>query len=489
MLRLNSRSPFDTVDSTGDVGSVRRQFKYVVAVQGVRFFIYSGTQALLPILIDPKSFALILMVSVPISLANLFGDFGVSEGLVRAKTLTRELASLLFWIALAIAVVAATIAIVTVPIFEAWYETTGLLSITACFAAVMVVKSAAAQYHAMLRRQLRIKAISGLEMTASVLSNGTTLTMAVLGFGVVAIPLGFLAGGLFEIVAAAFLVGWLPGRAAPLKAAKDVLKFGIGLSASGALHFGTTALVNLTLGRYIPGASLGIFERAQSLTFGVVDRIKSVSSRVFYPVLARRYADRGTTEELAVPIVKACFLLWMPPVALAAAMVIPITREIYGEEWAGLGLLMVYLLAAMGLWLPDQVVFQSLLAHGKTKYLVKLNAVGLILKASVVVVAAWQQSIALFAMLFAIVTLGLAVWNLFFIPRLIGWKRCRLMGSALGGLLFSMGPVFLFTLLLWCALPLQASVPIAMLVLGGMLVWILRGPQATELRRVVFERN
>ena len=100
---MRSDRLFDDIDVSSDMSEVRRQVGFVAAVQVVRLVLYAATNAVLPFLIPPAAFGLLVLVSVPVAVATLFGDFGIGESIVRTKKLTRELASLLFWIALGLA--------------------------------------------------------------------------------------------------------------------------------------------------------------------------------------------------------------------------------------------------------------------------------------------------------------------------------------------------------------------------------------------------
>lgn len=479
---MTRRDPFETGSSSGDIGVVRRQFGFIVFVQVARFLLYLGTSVALPFFIDPASFGLLLLVSVPISLAQLFGDFGIAESLVRARTLDSELASLLFWIALGLGLVSATVVIGSVPLFEAWYETEGLFSLSVAFSVLLLLRIAGSQYRALLRRQLRLKAMNWLELGTSLVTNSATILLALLGVGVISVPIGLAAGAMCELIGFAIITWWVPGRPAKLSGAGSSLRFGVGLSVSGALLFGGVAVSNLLLGRFIPEAQLGLFERATAMTRGVIDRLQSIGSRLLYPLLSRCLHSHGETGRIGRPLLSAAFVIWTPAVVLAAVAMGPVLRSIYGSEWEDLGRMVSLLTLSFAVWLPGQVLFQSLLAHGRTRYLVLVNGARFILWCIAAAISAQLGSVLLFVVCTSALNLVMGCWNLWVIRRLVRWEK---EWSALEAGFATIGaalPAGLFLLAGFLSLHLGIGLLAGVVSLAGMVVFWVRSPRSAEFR-------
>ena len=485
-LRAAVRSPLDTVESSGDIGTVRRSLPILLSSQGLRMSLYLGTNAALPFLMAPAEFGRIYQIQVPMTLCTLFGDFGIATGLVRIKTLTHEIASLLLWLSVGIALISMSIMIVTIPFFESWYRTEDLGALGIAFGFLVVVRSAGSIYRSLLRRQLRLKVLSTFELVSGVCTNIATLGFAVVGFGAISIPAGMLIGGSAELIGLIFMCGWLPGRMAPLREVRSVIRFGVGLSLGGLILFGGNALSQALVGRFFSEELLGLLERANALIGGFMTRFKQVLRGVLYPMLARRFSDRGSVEDLASPLFSATWRIWIPLVGFAIVVTGPIFHAVYGGAYEGITPLAVWSVVATLTFLPGLVLFESILAHGRTGYIVWLNVLQSILHIIVAGVAIYVQSIVLFAALTAAVQLVIAIISIPYVPRIIGWSKITLARDLAVGLLYAMPAIVTFSVLQWLGIPLVAGVALAAVVVGAMLMWYLASRDGREIRALLW---
>lgn len=482
---MRSDRLFDDIDVSSDMSEVRRQVGFVAAVQVVRLVLYAATNAVLPFLIPPAAFGLLVLVSVPVAVATLFGDFGIGESIVRTKKLTRELASLLFWIALGLALLSAGFIVGTVPLFEAWYETDGLLGISIAFSVLVLLRVLGNQYRALLRRQLRLRSMNKIELVTSISSNSATLSLAFLGVGVVSLPIGMAFGAAVDLLGCMIATAWIPGRPAPLSSGRAALRFGAGLGLSGAIHVCGIALANLLLGRYMAEDQLGLFDRAQALTRGVIERIQSIGGRVIYPLLARRHSGEGETESVGRPLFNAALATWTPAVLLVAVVIGPIVEHLYGPGWGDLGRMIAWLVAGFALWLPGLVLTQAILAHGRTRWLLAVNALQLVVRTGAAVTAILLEGMLPFAIFLAALSFGLEVWKVVWIPSMIRWKiRTGRPNAVRTGVVASL-PALMFVLPTALGLPHAVGI-LAGIVCLALIVWSwVRSPRSAEVRSLL----
>ena len=220
-LWFQVRDPFDGIDSSGDLVRAGRMGPFVVGSALTRFGLYAASSYLLTLLIAPEEFGRLLQVAVPVALVALFGDFGLGDGVVRLKEVDAKLSSLFLYLNLGFAMVVAALLLLIIPAFEAWFDGVYLMDLGQVMAANLVVTGVSSQYKALVRRQMRFKALSGVEVATSVSSNLIPLGLAVSGVGVIAIPLGRLGASLAELVLMVMLTRWIPGIPARLSKARS----------------------------------------------------------------------------------------------------------------------------------------------------------------------------------------------------------------------------------------------------------------------------
>ena len=168
-------SPFGEVASAGDVSLARKQIGFVVGGAVTRFFCFLLGSIVLTKLIAPDDFARLIYIGVPLSLANLFGYFGLGDGAIRLKRVDSRIASLFLWISFFAAFVSSLLFLASIPLFELWFYETELMDLGLAFAAVVLVQGFQGQYRALLRRQMRLKLLSTSDVVTSVIAMGLAL--------------------------------------------------------------------------------------------------------------------------------------------------------------------------------------------------------------------------------------------------------------------------------------------------------------------------
>ncbi|MAD20764.1 MAG: hypothetical protein CMJ52_11565 [Planctomycetaceae bacterium] len=370
------RDPFAAIDSSNDLRRAGRMSGFVIASAILRFGVYGLSAYWLTILIEPAEFGRLLQAGVPLAFLNLFGDFGLGDGVVRLKRVNAELSSLFFYLNSSFAALVCGLLIVLIPIFEIWFDGAELMDLGIVMGINLVVSGMAAQYRALMRRQMRFKAISGMEVVTSLLTNLIPIALAIMGLGVIAIPLGLLGASLANLVMMALLTGWIPGRPAKFSAAKSTMNFGFKLAASGVLHFGATAISAMLIGRVFSEEILGFLERSIALSKNVVGRFISLFGRFTFPIMARsRHGDPSDFKRLAKTVVRLLCIVTVVPTAVVASLASPVSLVIFGSEFDVLGDFLSLQWAAIVLAFLAKYLADVALAAGRSGLLLKINGV------------------------------------------------------------------------------------------------------------------
>ena len=397
-------SPFGEVSSAGDVSLARKQIGFVVGGAVTRFFCFLLGSIALTKLIAPDDFGRLIYIGVPLSLANLFGDFGLGDGAIRLKRVDSRIASLFLWISFFAAFVSALLFLAFIPLFELWLHGTELMDLGLAFAAVLLVQGFQGQYRALLRRQMRLKLLSTSDVVTSVITNGVGVTLAFSGFGVIAIPLGRLAAVVCELIIFVAATGWIPGRMAKLSEMSGTLGFGFKLAASGFFHFGMRSISAFVLGRVFPEEALGYLERATVLTQGVAERLTQVVSRVMFPLLSRsQHGPRSRFEDLATSIHRILARLTILPTLLLVPFVPHAVLAIFGKEWVPMGSYLGWMVFGVAMAIPSYVAVMALLSAGGSGRLLKINIGTFVLRMLVVAITVlWYRDLWLYVVVVSI---------------------------------------------------------------------------------------
>lgn len=287
-------------------------------------------------LLEPEDFGTIAIVLVLLGLAQTLSYLGVGPALVQRRVLSPEDVRTAWTIACLIGVGAACLFAAAGPLFAAIVGPAADAEVFIAMSPVLLFLGWRMCSLALLRRALRFKALVVVDLGSYVL-----------GYAAVAIG-GALAGwGLWALVAGTLVQGALATGAAyafvrhPLRlgidrgAARELVGFGGGMTASGLANYVALNGDYFVVGRVLGAAPLGLYTRAYHLMNLPLSHIAQVLSQVLLPAYSRVQGDKVRLARGYLASVYLVFLLSSPImmfVVLAAPRLVPF---LYGPKWNG----------------------------------------------------------------------------------------------------------------------------------------------------------
>ena len=138
-------------------------------------------------------------------------------------------------------------------------------------------------------------------MTASAL---VALSLAYLGFGVVALVVGHLARAVVLNVGLAFFAGWAPTLEVDFRGMRKLLSFGMSVAGSQLVATFTTTTNTFVIARLLSSTAVGLFSMAQGLTEAPTRLSTAIINQISLPVFAKLQHDRIQLTEYFLKISK-----------------------------------------------------------------------------------------------------------------------------------------------------------------------------------------
>lgn len=285
-------------------------------------------------LLTPADFGIAAMAMVLWAYLRYLGEFGIPQTIVTLRDLNEDqlaqLNSVAFLLGIGSFGLAATLAYPA----AAFFKTPQLVPVVVVTCAGLVPLGMRAVPEGLLNKDMRYRTLSLLDATTSIIGAIATLLMAYIGLGYWSLVLGNLARYTTRSV---LVVAARPHRfAVPrMKSLREPLGFGwhvlVSLLASSAYE----KLDNVTAGRMLGQAALGIYGMAWSLANVPMEKLTTLVTTTIptyfaavqtEPAALRRYL-RTLTETLALTTFPATIGL-----ALVARDLIPFAL---GHKWDG----------------------------------------------------------------------------------------------------------------------------------------------------------
>jgi lipopolysaccharide exporter len=341
---------------------------------------------------------------------------------------------------------------------------------------------------AVLRRDLNFRRLAIVEISGAAARACISVVLAAMGYGVWSIVWGFLAGELASTVAAWFVVRFRPRLHIDIKAARSMLRFGLGVVALNIINELALNSDYLVVANRLGATALGFYTLAYRLPELLVNNAFWVFSRVAFPVYAKgRAAGRDAMRDTMLRALRLASLFGF---AVGTGLAI-VSRDailvLFSDKWheAITPMAVISMSVALGsIGFASGDIFPAM---GRPGMLVKINAPLTAIRIVGFVIAA-QHGIVAVALVHLITNFFYAFVRLAVADRFLGSRFRDSLRALVPGFCVAAG-ITLFALPVRLALQPGALSLVLVIVagmVGGALGLFLAGPSVTrELRELV----
>lgn len=327
---------FETDHLLGDLkGRSVRGGAVTLSSQAIKFVLQMGSTVVLARLLLPSDFGLIAMVTAITGFVAMFKDAGLSMATVQRKDITHDQVSTLFWINVALSAAVMLVVAALAPAIAAFYSEPRLVWVTLALAGTMLFGGFTVQHQALLRRQMRFKALAVIEVVTMAVGIAVAIVMALMGFGYWALVGMTAAAGLTNAAMVWMLCDWRPGLPKRGSGVGGMLKFGGTLTGFNVMNYFTRNLDNVIVGAMLGAASLGLYSKAYGLLLLPIRQVNGPVSAVVIPVLSRLQDKPDRFRRFYLKAVLLISSATFPIAAYVAVDAETFVRVVLGEQWMG----------------------------------------------------------------------------------------------------------------------------------------------------------
>lgn len=306
---------------------------FTLASQGTKFVLLLGSMAVLARLLTPDDFGLVAMVTAITGFVAMFKDAGLSTATIQRAEITNEQVSTLFWINVALGALVMLVVAGLAPVIASIYGDERLFGITLALSGTFIISGLMVQHQALLRRQMRFKALAVIDVLAALTGTGVAIAMAIAGAGYWA-----LVGNLVGIVVANTVLvwltlRWLPGLPRRGACVGSMLGFGGHLTGAAFANYWAKNTDTILLGRFYGSAETGVYERAYRLLMLPLNQMDAVVGGVLIPALSRLTEQPDRYINVIRKMQRLFLVVAVPPVVSAVVYADTIILTVLGDQW------------------------------------------------------------------------------------------------------------------------------------------------------------
>lgn len=275
------------------------------------------------------------MISIVISLGQSLNDSGMTQSIIRSKSVTDEDYSTVFYSNLVFSVLIYLVIYLTAPFIAAFYGYADLTDITRTLSLRIVLQAAFAIQLAKLTKIMDFKRQLIVQLPSVIVSGVIGVAMAYKGLGVWSL----VYMSLIQVTLMAIQY-WTRSEWRPLfyfshKLFKEHFSFGYKLALSGMLNVLFSNLYNIIIGKYFSATLLGYYNRAFSLRQLPIQNISATMNKLTLPIFADIQENDERLKKAYLKVIQVVFFATTPLLIFGLVLAEPLIIVLLTEKWIG----------------------------------------------------------------------------------------------------------------------------------------------------------
>ncbi len=284
-------------------------------------------------MLSPKEFGVLGMITIFISIAQVFVDSGLSQALIRKQKCSDLDYSTIFWVNISVGFLAYLVIWIVAPLIAAFYVKPELVSYTRITALAIIIGAFTLIQQTILIKQYEFKTITWISTAGTLVSGVLSVAMAWYGWGVWSLVWRMLINQAVRSGLMWFNNRWIPLWKFSRKIFSEMFSFGSNILVISVIAVVYKSFYNLIIGKNYSDVVLGYYTNADQYSYMPSSSISGITGKVSYPVLSEMQDDnvrlKDSTRKLIKHIMYISFLVMFGLAAVAKSLFM----VVLGEKW------------------------------------------------------------------------------------------------------------------------------------------------------------
>lgn len=284
-------------------------------------------------LLTPADYGTVGMIGIFFAIAGVFTDSGFGMALVRAKTVSEEDLSTVFYFNIGMSVLCYAVLFFAAPFIADFFNMPMLKDLVRISGLTLVIGSIGGVQYKIMTRNVNFKIPAMLNVISQIISGIVGIACAYMGMGAWALVISSITSMLIRQIGVWFFSSWRP----KLLFSKDSFHrlFSFGSKVLGSNLIGTLfgRVEGLLIGKFYTPQDLGVYSKGHQTASMPVDFIYGLVGGVTLPILSRMQDDDELLLRVYRKYIKVCSLLTFYCLALVCALAKPLIEFLYTDKW------------------------------------------------------------------------------------------------------------------------------------------------------------
>lgn len=285
-------------------------------------------------LIEPEVFGSIAIITVVITIVEVFVDGGLGAALIQKKDADDLDFSSVFYFKLISSIILYVVLFFLSPVISGFYKDNSLIPVLRVLGISILVAGIKNVEQAYVSRHLMFKAFFYSTLIGTIASAIVGIIMALNGFGVWALVAQNLTNSIIDTIVLWIVVKWRPIRSFSFKRVKVLAKFGIGVFLVDIMDVLYENVRQLIIGKKYTSSDLAFYNRGKQIPSLVVVNLTSSLDSVLLPTMSNVQERIEEVKKIERKSIVVGSFLIMPMMFGLCACASPFIQILLTEKWS-----------------------------------------------------------------------------------------------------------------------------------------------------------
>lgn len=342
-----------------------------VGAKGVEF----AVSIVLARLLEPALFGTVALITVFITIIQVFVDSGLANALIQKKDADDTDFSTVFYFNVFFCLLLYAALFFAAPLIASFYNDQSLVPLVRVLGLTIIISGLKNVQQAYVSRHMLFKRFFYATLGGTITAAAVGVIMAYKGFGVWAIVAQHLVNLLMDTVILWFTVRWRPKKLFSFERLKKLYSFGWKLLASQLIETVYGEIRQLLIGKLYTKADLAFYNRAKQFPQFITANINTSINSVLFPAMSDAQDDPARVKQMTRRAIKTSTYLMAPLMVGLAVCGEAIVLILLTEKWLPL-VPFLYVFCFTHLFLPLHTAnLNAIKAMGRSDLFLKLEII------------------------------------------------------------------------------------------------------------------
>lgn len=284
-------------------------------------------------ILSPEEYGIIGIVTVFITVANVFVVSGLGQALVQQKEINEDDYSTVFFYNIAFSILLYIALFFAAPIIAGFYKSDILLPVIRVLGLTIIIGAVNNVQRSYVQKTMQFRRFFVSTLIGKIVSAIVGIAMAVKGFGVWALVGQQISMLMTDMLVLWVTVKWRPKWVFSVERMKKLFSYGWKLLCSNLIDTVYSNIYTLLIGKFYSPTDLGFYNRGKDFPRAIVINVNSTIDSVMFPVLSDVQEQKERLKSMMRRSMVTSTLLIFPAMAGLAAIAEPLTVTLLTDKW------------------------------------------------------------------------------------------------------------------------------------------------------------